>query len=223
LEKRKLYIREYVLVLITIFGIFYRYSATAVCAYVIFLVYLLFEKYINKKEIFNSKTYFFAYIISFIGIVILRVQDAFSFIIVKVLGKKLTFSSRTDAWDKAIYYIKQRFFIGYGREENAWIAAKLGEKPFVHAHNTILDVLYKGGIMSLIMFGIMLTLPINQLYKYRKFRLTKLMSVILFCILIMMNFETRQESAVLYIALISCYNISCILKTNNEISNEQEK
>lgn len=135
----------------------------------------------------------------------------------------MTFTGRTRIWDNAIEFIKARFIIGYGKETGAVIASKLGDIKFTHAHNTILDVLYKGGIVSLIIFCIMLILPVNELYKYRKSRLTKLMAVILFSFFIMMNFEARQENMGLYMVLISCYNISYILKANNEINNEQEK
>ena len=135
----------------------------------------------------------------------------------------MTFTGRTLIWDNVIVFIKTKLIIGYGREKNTLVASKLGNGEFVDAHNTILDVLYKGGIVSLIIFFIMLILPVNELYKYRKSRITKLMAVILFSFFIMMNFEARQESIGLYMVLISCYNISYILKANNEINNEQEK
>ena len=70
----------------------------------------------------------------FYGIVLLRLQNIFSFIIQNILGKDLTFTGRTRIWDNAIEFIKARFIIGYGKETGAVIASKLGDIKFTHAH-----------------------------------------------------------------------------------------
>lgn len=62
LMKRKLYIIEYLLIVIITYCIFYCFSATSVIGYIMILGYLLFERYISKKEIFNAITYFVSYI-----------------------------------------------------------------------------------------------------------------------------------------------------------------
>jgi len=106
--------------------------------------------------------------------------------------------------------------LGYGQQETLQITEALGHPAFVHAHNTILDVLYTGGIISLILHFIMMILPIKELYKYRENKLTKFMSIILFCFLIMLNFESRNYRLGFYIVLVTWYNISHILENIKE-------
>ena len=80
--------------------------------------------------------------------------------------------------------------------------------------------MYKGGILGLISHIVLLILPVKELYKNRENDLTKTVSMILFCLFVMMNFEARQEKIGLYIILTVAYNIKHIIK---EKSNGYEK
>lgn len=213
---RKLNIFDLIVFLIITISVFKVFSATTVVAYIVFLIYLLFGKHIDKFNIFNSKNYFLSYIAVFWSIVILRLQNLFSFIIVDVLGKKLTFTGRTLIWDRVINLMKEHWVLGHGQQDKMFIAKALGHPNFNSAHNTTLDVLYKGGLISLILHIIMVILPIKELYKYRENKIAKFMSVILFCFFIMLNFEARNEYSGFYMILLSCYHISYILKNINE-------
>lgn len=208
----KLTIYDLSIISIITYCVFKCFSATSVVAYSVLLLYLLFSKYIDKFDIFNIKNYFLIYIAIFFGIIIFRLQNLFSFLIVDILGKNLTFTNRVTVWDNTMNLIKTNWFLGFGKQESLLVTKILGNRYFSHAHNTILDVIYKGGIISLILHFIMLFLPIKELYKYRKNKFAKFISIILFCFLIMMNFEARNEQIGLYIVLVSCYNINYILK-----------
>ena len=216
LYNTKFKIYDFILFGIITYCIFYCFSATSIMGYSVLLVYLLLRKYIDKFKIFNSITYAISYVTVFFGIVIFRLQRFFSVLIVDILGKDLTFSKRTVVWDRTIAFIKQRFIFGYGVEHIEVITQKLNGWAYTTAHNTILDVLYKGGIIALIAFIAILILPIYKLYKYRNNKLTKLMSIIFLSFFVMMNFEARNTEVGLYIFLTACYNINNIIKNIEE-------
>ena len=211
IENKKLNIGNIVLLLMITYGVYYCFSANTVVAYTLFLAYLFFKKFFDSYEILNSKTYFIIYLVIFFAFVLFRIQNLFAWLIVGILGKSLTFTNRTFIWDKVIDFIKVHPIFGYGRESTDILTAKLGRSTFTHAHNTILDVTYKGGILSLIVFISLLNIVVKKLYEYKDYSITKLVSFILFCVFIMMNFEARQEKIGLYIILIVCYHIQAII------------
>ena len=72
-------------------------------------------------------------IVIFVSIVFLRLQEVFSYLIVNILGKDLTFTGRTVIWDYYINEIKNSWVIGYG----------VGYNPYkgLFAHNGFLDLM----------------------------------------------------------------------------------
>ena len=211
IKDKKISIGNATLMLMITYGVYYCFSANTVVAYTLFLVYLFFKKFFDSYEILNSKTYFIIYLVIFFAFVLFRVQDLFAWLIVGILGKSLTFTNRTIIWDKIISFIKTYPLLGYGREPTDIVTYKLGKSTYTHAHNTILDVTYKGGILSLVVFISLLNIVVKKLYEYKNYSITKLVSFILFCAFIMMNFEARQEKIGLYIILIVSYHIQAII------------
>lgn len=212
LNKKKWGIFDVIFILLITFCVYYCFSANSVVAYTLFLIYLLMYKFINKLEIFNSRTYFIAYFVIFFTIVIFRLQNVFSWLIVGILGKDLTFTNRTVIWERVIDLIKTKLLLGYGQENSSIISSKLGNIHYTHAHNTTLDVLYKGGIITSISFLFLIIYPIKELYETRENELSKFISYIIFCLFIMMNFEAREEKIGLYIILVIAFNIKNIIK-----------
>lgn len=149
---------------------FLNHSSTSVICFVIFAFCMLPV----FKRIINAETVFVGYICAFLGIVIFRLQNLFSFIIVDILHKDLTFTGRTYIWDATLELIKQAPIIGHGyfseTERSIEIAEILNNLPhpqFVHAHNQILEALYLGGAVSFACFIIFNLIIIKQLIRYR--------------------------------------------------------
>ena len=210
-----------ILLLIMITGsVYYCFSANTVVAYTLFLIYLFFTNSINKVKLMNSYNYFVVYITLFVSIVLFRIQEIFSKFIVVYLQKDLTFSGRTILWDRITKYISKKPVLGYGIENNKIFTQKMGSPYFTHGHNTIYDILYKGGVVSLVIFMSILIMTIRKLYKYKDNVITKLIAFTLFCALIMMNFEARQEKIGLWIILIIAYNVNAIIKDMKVTTNE---
>ncbi len=74
---------------------------------------------------------------------------AFSSLISGTLKKSLTLSGRTLIWERAIHYILEQFIIGYGCETRAVTLSKI---IFNHVHNIMLEILYRGGLIGMILF-----------------------------------------------------------------------
>lgn len=216
LEYNKISISTLFLLLMITFSVYYCFSANTVVAYTLFLIYIIFYKYINKIKVFNSVTYFIVYIVTFLFFSLLQLQNSISTFIVNILNKNLTFSGRTALWNTIIYYIKKKPILGYGIETNKIFTAKMGSIFFTHAHNTIFDILYKGGMVSLCIFMYLILLVIKELNKFKNNNLSKLVSFSLLCCFLMMNFESRQEKIGLWIILCIGYNIKNIINISNK-------
>ena len=202
------------------YSVFFCFSANSVVVYSIILFYILYREKIDQMHIMNIKNYIIMYLAIFLGIVILRLQNLFSWFIVKVLGKNLTFTGRVHIWDRIIDLIKNKFILGYGKEKNEIISAKLGHKSYSHAHNTILDILYKGGIVSLLIMSYIVYICSKELTKFKNNKIAKIISIILFDFLIMSVFEARQEKIGLYIILVYAYNVRYLIKSKELDKNE---
>ena len=189
-------------IIICTISIFIRFSATTVVGYALLIIYLLLFRYIKNIKIINFKTYGIIYIISFFAIVIFRIQDMLSYIIVDTLGKSLTFTGRTYIWDNVIYYIKQKIFIGYGIESQKIRAKKNGYAADVHAHNKILKIFSAIFIYSL------------YKKKYYNNPMYKIISFAIFVFLIMSLTEAYNLTTI-FILLVFANNIELLEKERN--------
>lgn len=212
LKNKKIGIDTIFLVGSITYCVYYCFSANSVVAYTLFLAFLIFNKAFSKIKFMNSKTYFWLFIIIFFMIVIFRVQNIFSWLIVDILHKDLTFTNRTFIWDNAIESIQQNIIFGYGIEQPDSIASKFGNAHFVHAHNTILDVLYKGGIMACVPFIYLIYETLIKLNIFEKNKIIKIYSFLIFCLLVMMIFEAREDVIGFYITFSIAFNIEYVVK-----------
>lgn len=208
-------------ILICTISVFIRFSATTVVGYVLFIAYLLFFKFLKNNKIFNFKTYSIIYIILFISIVVIRVQNIFSYIIVDLLGKDLTFTGRTYIWDEVIYYIKQKMIMGYGIEAQTIRSIKNGFTAAVHSHDIILEIFYIGGIM---LFTAFLIIIIYSLCKKKFYNnpIYKIISFGVFVFFIMMLTEVYNLTTI-FILLIFAQNIDLLVKERGRYLDEKNK
>lgn len=137
----------------------YVKSATGIIAiFVLILMLIIIDKKLLNK-ILNPKTLFILFIVLTFSVVILKVQNYFSWLFVNILGKDLTFTGRTYLWDYALSMIKEKLFLGYGMG----VEVVGNGHTYPHAHSLLLDLLFKGGIMALLFFCILL-LDFNKKY-----------------------------------------------------------
>lgn len=123
------------------------WSATSISVSVLFILIYVVGRKIASKTLVNA--IYIVAIIFFICIVVLRLQNMLSFIIVDILHKDLTFTNRTGIWDKTMELIKCSPVFGYGYRDHQFYVDVIGAS---HSHNYYLDVWMRGGIVAFIAF-----------------------------------------------------------------------
>jgi O-antigen ligase len=166
------------------------WSATALFAYVLFCISIFAFR---KKELpkwFNVKTCYTASLLVFVFIVVLRLQNVFSFLIVDILHKDLTFTGRTVLWNAATAYILKNPIIGYGLERTDVIAHNLyWDTGFDSTHNFFFDILYQNGIIGALLLIVVFASAAQAVDIKSKGELRKIFTLIIMTYAVMVNFE----------------------------------
>lgn len=223
LYRKKISFRTIILLVVIGYCVYYCNSASSVFIYTIFIIYIFFRKTLNYIKLLNINTYIKVGIILFFLIVVFRIQNIFYFLIVEVLHKNMNYTGRTDVWDTVMRYISNNPIIGYGIESTEVFSAKMGHIYYTHAHNTILNVLYKGGVLSLMPFLLIINFAKEKLNLYKETKYVKLISFVMLCYFIMMVFEARETKAGYYLVLVIAFNIDCLIKNRKEMLNYEKE
>lgn len=213
--KNKIIFRTVFLFIISIITIFTRWPATGVTVMIIFIMYIIFSKLINKSKILNIKTYITISIVSFFSIIVFRLQNLFSFFIVDFLKKDLTFTGRTYIWDYVLEFIKAKPLLGYGIENKLVRYYKTTHHRSFHAHNQFLEMAYQGGIVLVVAFIFIIFKTSKELYKYKTTKMSNVLSFCLFLYLILMLTEVCDLIYLFFIIVIS-FNINKLIIFNKE-------
>ena len=209
-HRKKFTVSNYVLLIISMTTLIKVNSSTSIVGVFIIILFLIAIKVVEKTGWINIKNFSIAYIIAFFAIVIFRLQNIFAFIIVDVLKKDLSFTNRTFIWDNVIGLITEKPFIGYGVETNAIRLSRTISFRSVHAHNQILEILYKTGIIGIIPFIMIVVSAFKELMKYKNNILSKLLSIIMLVWMIMMLTEAYLFEYFIYFFVI-CANIKYLI------------
>lgn len=193
----KIGLKSIFLLIISFCSITFTWSATGVVSMVIMIV-LFFAYTINKKN-FPIKKYIVVALSLFIGIVFLRFQNIFSFIIEGWLKKDLTFTGRTYIWDIFIGEIKKSILIGHGIVDSKYLIRTLNAG---HAHNYFLQILYQGGLVTFSMF---LGFFFSAINKVKNCKEKKYVGIVIFAYLISFIFEAYSLTNMFIIVLLIAY------------------
>lgn len=171
---------------------------------IIFDIFLWFKMYSSPKinKIFNLKTYFWISIVVFLVLVVYRLQDAFSYIIIDILHRDLTFTGRTYIWDRAIYYISTSPIIGCGVED---FDLRVLTKNIFHAHCNYLNILLEGGVLSLTLYFNIFRVIWKKIKKQRYKRDIAVLSFGVFLFFLMSTIEYYKRNYIFYILLLTLY------------------
>lgn len=127
-------------------------SGTGLIVLAAFIILCLLEL---KHQKISSNLSLIVLLASFLAIVIFRIQNIFSFLIVDILHKSLTLSDRTYIWDAAIESILSHPILGTGITDslsgNVHLKLSYLVKD-IFAHDLYLDYLLMGGIPALCIF-----------------------------------------------------------------------
>lgn len=192
------------------------WSATGVAGLVLFLLFVLFVYGKKSAMLFDSLNLAVIYIAAFFGIIVFRLQSAFSFIIEDLLHKSISFTGRTDIWDIAIMLIKRSPVIGYGVYEGHGLIFIRGQ--YYYAHNAVLEVLLQGGVLSLVFYLLIFVIAASVLYKYRKLKASQILSFGIFTVMVMMLMEAYSNIWIFALPVIAC----CVPEIAEQSDNGEE-
>lgn len=183
------------------------WSATTLIFAIGLIIYLIFRKKIEESKLLNGINLLIGTFISHLGIVILRIQDLFKFLIIDVLKKDLTFTNRTFIWDDTLLYIKQSPFLGYGQEPDIMRYEKGIQFKAFHSHNLFLELLYTGGILTFLIFIGNLLYVVLKLYKKSNKNVSRLLTYFMIIFLIVSITEVYSLFPIfMIVALVDNYD-----------------
>lgn len=193
--------------IITFGTLIYFWSAGALLVEALFIIYFIF---IYKMKIsISPKIYFVIAVLGFIALVFLRIQNVFSFLIVDLLHKDLTLSSRTLIWDRVIEIIEQNKMLGIGIQGSDEMHNMI---TAYHSHCDFLNILLQSGFCGLGMYWVILYNGFGNLSKYKNNSITQLISFSIGIILVMLLVDTFDITANLFIIVCLAYNIKYLVK-----------
>ncbi|TYQ15973.1 UNVERIFIED_CONTAM: O-antigen ligase [Acetivibrio alkalicellulosi] len=186
----------------------YVLSGSNVIAWIPVLLYYLLPLIVKKFKLLNISSYIIVYIVFFLAVIFFNVQERYSEVIYKVLGKDTTFTGRTIIWDSAINMIKERLLLGYGVGKSTNIVPYIHGR-YISAHNQFIQVTLEGGILAIIAFLNILYYSVRKLMECKDENIAKILSVGLFSVLIIL-FSEAMGMYDLFILLCLSYNVDKI-------------
>ena len=190
----KKYIRPILLLIAMIVSVILADSSTSIIVMILYSAMLIVSVF-DKGNRINSLVLTIGNIIAFFVVVIYRAMDYFQLLIVQILHKTNTLSSRTMLWDDVYYLIRKKPIMGYGFRGREAIYL-FGRSWATNAHNAILQALIEGGVICLGLYLLINFVLLKELYLYRHSFSAKTLSVGMFVFNIAMLTEVYNAATV---------------------------
>lgn len=136
-------------ILVNFFVAVRTWTGSGLIALSVFILVFIYISTLNSKHINIVKIFIITFLLFYV-FTIYRIQEKFSFIIVDILHKDLTFTGRTQIWDIALKYISNSPFLGVGAVGYKYLGDKY--MGITSAHSFYLDTLFRGGIVLMSLF-----------------------------------------------------------------------
>lgn len=183
-------------------------SSTSFVGLIIVLISILIPHLLKNTKILNSVNYFYTYITLFFSIVVLKLQNIFSFIIEDLLHKDLTFTGRTYIWDYVLKNLSNNLIFGHGDKQFSYTLST--GTAVKSTHNQILQVIYNYGLISLLIFFLIIFIAMKVLKNNKDNQITKFLSLCIFMWFIMMITESYDMRYFFYL-IVFAFNIEDII------------
>lgn len=146
-------------------SLFWVWTATGIFCFSIGAIVFVVCKKLRQGKPVTAKWILLVEGIVFLLIVVAREQERFVFILVDILQKDVTMTSRLRIWDNAIEAIPENLLTGVGALDDTAMRAILGF-GVTHAHNFYLDTTLRYGIVGLIILLLPIIYTMTRKYKY---------------------------------------------------------
>lgn len=141
-------------------------SLTSMIAILFLSIVILLRRASGAFRACNALAYSLATMVAFLGVVVLKVQNYFSGLLLGLVGKNATFSGRTVIWDKVFAFLQGReAIVGAGMQTWGYIEV---EGRMFSAHNQFLHLWCIGGAVSLFALLVLLAACVSVLFGARR-------------------------------------------------------
>lgn len=214
-------ILTYAVAIITAITIWSGMTLVVVTVMTVFAIFCLRRKGIMMTRLLNGRIFnFYSLLITnvafFVGLVFFQIQYYFEYIIVVILKKNMTLTSRTVIWPRVIDFIEQNPIFGYGKEHYGPRALKMGYRDThpcgLHAHNRYLETMYMGGVILTGLLVAMLLRAAKKLYEVKDTSFAKILSFSIFVYLCGMLTELYDYCLFLWGFLVMAENAKQLAK-----------
>ena len=224
IKKDRLSLFSWIYIIIMIFSIVISGSSTSLISIAIFAIVLLLTiKNINTTKLINPKTSIITNMIFFVSIIIIKLQKYFEYFIVHILKKGLNFTGRDALWDRILVYIQKKPLFGYGITDLSTMQHQL-QYTNTSSHNMILDFLYEGGIVCILILISIIILSYRknkELIKNNEKQFSYLYGIFFsFSIVWMTDTFVNLNMINVFSLLILIYNMDLLCK-RREVLNEK--
>ncbi len=137
---------------------------------------LIFLQRKKQTRLLNYYTYWLLHIVFFVSVYVLHVQDWFHWLLVDILGKMGSLTFRITLWERVLKLIAESPILGHGSQNVFVRTAEVHLAHGVHAHNMLLEQLYLGGVIGLVLWVSIILLSGRQLMKYADTQESKIIS-----------------------------------------------
>lgn len=169
-------------------------------------------------KLFNYYNYWFLHIVFFVLVICFKVQNLFYWLIEGILHKWSSFSARINLWNITLLQIADRPILGHGYKIGAIRAQETGMLWGTYAHNMVLEVMYRGGLVYLLLYIFCIVLCGKNLMKYKDTKAGMIISCacVGWCICNLVEFYASGFLMALFIVGYYCGDICRRQKTERE-------
>lgn len=227
-REHKIPLGTFIIHVVILGAYFYSRAATAMvvafCAVLFILTYKILCK-LKLIKFFSFKTVVIASAITFFVVVILHSVSAFSWLF-DLIGRDLSFSSRTSIWAAALNIWREHWLLGVGTSGSVinsylhmgGLGAAWGT-GIGHLHNIVLEVLFDGGVAALFFFiGIMIC-PYRKMQYANNHIIAKVLCVFFFLQWLSVTFDFRMGTYTFWLIPIMMYHVPSLVNYYNRLNN----
>lgn len=209
IERGRLTGVTYALFVLVTFTVLRLHSRTALVGYILFLVLLYLA--MEKDMTIHPRWFLILNAVFFVFVVLLRMQRYLSFIIVEILHRDITLSSRDMVWNLALASFIRKPILG-----PSITVYKLAEWYSVtHPHNFMLYVLCKGGLAGFALLTSFLVIVTRRLQAARDSAIGKVLLVSFEAFFVMTFVESLTEGMFFWVLLIMCFDVGELCRLEN--------
>lgn len=177
IKEKKINLNCIFLLTISAITVIVSWSANSILCIFVFVIYIVFFFKLPHIKFFHAAVFAAGSAIITVLLIVFRIQEKMVWLIVDILKKDMTLTSRSVVWKRSLKYIQEHFLLGNGIEENMVKLSKIGHVN--SCHNYFLDFLYYGGVVLLLVIIILFIFTLRKMYRSTDEKLSEVIAIVM--------------------------------------------